>query len=149
MSPAADKSRAVEHYTREAALAKALELSRTLENATLWPWVLKLTYTLHGGQVTSTHIVESVIAQPPNELEFLPDGAEAVTADVFPASRFDDMPLPTRARYAPQYRAFLLWRAAKAIGKQVADMRPWVDYDPVGKDERVQSWLRPGRRLGD
>ena len=144
-----DKSRAVEHYTREAALVAALTLSRTLENATLWPWVLKLTYTLAGGQVTSTHIVESSVRQPPNELEYLPAGAEAVTADVFPASRFDDMPLPTRARYAPQYRAFLLWRAAKAIGKRPEDMRAWVDYDPVGKDDRVQSWLRPGRFLGD
>lgn len=149
MSPAVDKSRAVEHYTHQAALAAALTLSRTLENATLWPWVLKLTYTLAGGQVTSTHIVESSVRQPPNELEYLPAGAEAVTADVFPASRFDDMPLPTRARYAPQYRAFLLWRAAKAIGKRPEDMRAWVDYCPVGKDDRVQSWLRPGRFIGD
>lgn len=144
-----EKARAVEHYTEQAALAAALALGRKLENATLWPWVLKLTYTLHGGQVTSTHIVESAVSQPPNELEFLPDGAESVTADVFPASRFDAMSLATRPRYAPQYRAFLLWRAAKAIGKQPCDMRPWVDYDPCGKDERVQSWLRPGRHLGD
>jgi len=149
MSPAVDKSRAVEHYTREAALAKALELSRTLENITKVAWVLRLTYTYQGGQVTSTHIVESAVRQPPNELEFLPAGAEQVTADVFPASRFDDLPLPTRARYAPQYRAWLIWRAAKAIGKKPEDMRPWVDYDPVGKDDRVQSWLRPGRYIGD
>jgi len=149
MNPAVDKARAVAHYTREAALAKALELSRSLENVTLWPWVLKLTYTLAGGQVTSTHIVESAVRQPPNELEYLPAGAEQVTADVFPASGFDDMPLASRPRYAPQYRAFLLWRAAKAIGKKPEDMRPWVDYHPVGKDDRVQSWLRPGRFLGD
>lgn len=56
MNPAADKARAVAHYTEQAALAAALNLSRTLENATLWPWVLKLTYTLAGGQVTSTHM---------------------------------------------------------------------------------------------
>lgn len=149
MSPAVDKSRAVEHYTHQAALAAALTLSRTLENATLWPWVLRLTYTYQGGQVTSTHIVESAVRQPPNELDYLPAGAEAVTADVFPASRFDDMPVASRPRYAPQYRAFLLWRAAKAIGKRPEDMRAWVDYDPVGKDDRVQSWLRPGRFLGD
>lgn len=135
MSPAVDKSRAVEHYTHQAALAV---------------WVLRLTYTLHGGQVTSTHIVESAVRQPPNELEYLPAGAEAVTADVFPASRFDDMrDQSTRARYAPQYRAWLIWRAAKAIGKKPEDMRAWVDFDPCGKDDRVQSWLRPGRFLGD
>lgn len=149
MSPAVDKARAVEHYTREAALAAALTLSRTLENATLWPWVLKLTYTLHGGQVTSTHIVESAVRQPPNELEYLPAGAEQVTADVFPASRFDDMPLPTRARYAPQYRAFLLWRKAKAMGRSVNDMRPWSDFDPVAHDERVTRWIRPTAFAGD
>ena len=149
MSPAVDKSRAVEHYTHQAALAAALTISRTLENVTLWPWVLRLTYTYQGGQVTSTHIVESAVRQPPNELEYLPAGAEQVTADVFPASRFDDMPVASRPRYAPQYRAFLLWRAAKAIGKRPEDMRPWVDYDPCGKDDRVQSWLRPGRFLGD
>ena len=134
MSPAVDKSRAVAHYTKQAALAV---------------WVLRLTYTYQGGQVTSTHIVESAVRQPPNELEYLPAGAEQVTADVFPASRFDDMPVASRPRYAPQYRAFLLWRAAKAIGKRPEDMRPWVDYDPCGKDDRVQSWLRPGRFLGD
>lgn len=148
MSPAVDKSRAVEHYTHQAALAAALNLSRTLENVTLWPWVLKLTYTLAGGQVTSTHIVESAVRQPPNEMDYLPAGAECVTADVFPASRFDDMALGNRPRYAPQYRAFLLWRAAKAIGKKPEDMRPWVDYDVVAIDNDVQSWLRPGRFLG-
>ena len=134
MSQAVDKSRAVAHYTYQAALAV---------------WVLRLTYTLKGGQVTSTHIIESGVCVPPNELDYLPDDAEAVTADVFPASRFETMPLPTRARYAPQYRAWLIWRAAKAIGKKPEDMRAWVDYDPVGKDERVQSWLRPGRYIGD
>lgn len=134
MNPAVDKARAVAHYTEQAALAV---------------WVLRLTYTLKGGQVTSTHIIESGVRQPPNELEYLPAGAEQVTADVFPASRFDDMPVASRPRYAPQYRAFLLWRAAKAIGKRPEDMRPWVDYDPCGKDDRVQSWLRPGRFLGD
>ena len=149
MSPAVDKSRAVEHYTHQAALAAALNLSRALENITKVAWVLRLTYTYQGSQVTSTHIVESAVRQPPNELEFLPAGAEQVTADVFPASRFDDLPLPTRARYAPQYRAWLIWRAAKAIGKRPEDMRAWVDYSPSGKDDRVQSWLRPGRYIGD
>jgi len=149
MNPAADKARAVAHYTEQAALAAALNLSRTLENATLWPWVLKLTYTLAGGQVTSTHIVESAVRQPPNELEYLPAGAEQVTADVFPASRFDDMPLEVRPRYAPQYRAFLLWRAAKAIGKKPEDMRPWVDYDVVHLDDRVTRWTRADCFAGD
>ena len=144
-----DKSRAVEHYPHQAALAAALNLSRALEDITKVAWVLRLTYTYQGGQVTSTHIVESAVRQPPSELEYMPAGAEQVTADVVPASRFDDMPLASRPRYAPQYRAFLLWRAAKAIGKKPEDMRPWVDYDPVGKDDRVQSWLRPGRHLGD
>ena len=143
------KSRAVEHYTHQAALAKALELSRALENATLWPWVITLRYTFDGQRQQSVHIVQSTAGNPPDELQLVPDGAENVGADVFPASRFDDMALATRTNYAPQYRAFLMWRAAKAIGRTVADMRPWVDFDPIGNDERVQSWLRPGRYLGD
>ena len=143
------KARAVAHYTHQAALAKALELSRALDNATLWPWVITLRYTLNGERQQSVHIVQSTAGNPPDELQFVPDGAENVGADVFPASRFDDMDLAVRTNYAPQYRAFLMWRAAKAIGKRPEDMRPWVDFDPIGNDERVQSWLRPGRYLGD
>jgi len=144
-----DKSRAVAHYTHQAALAAALSAAKTLQHATLWPWVITLRFTLDGAQMTSTHIVQSTVGNPPDELQFLPAGAEDVFADVFPASRFDDMPLEVRPRYASQYRAFLMWRAAKAIGRPVADMRPWVDFDPIGKHERVESWLRPGRKLGD
>lgn len=149
MGAAADKSRAVAHYEALAVQAQALALSRTIERATVWPWVITLRYTLDGQRQQSVHIVQSAAVSPPDELQFVPDGAENLVADVFPASRFDDMALPTRPNYVQQYRAFLMWRAAHAIGRKPDDMRPWVDYDPIGKDERVSNWLRPGRDLGD
>ncbi len=149
MSTAADKSRAVAHYSMLAVQAQALKLSRALEHATLWPWVITLRYTLDGQRQESVHIVQSTVGNPPDELQFLPAGAENVAADVFPASRFDDMAAAVRQNYGRQYRAFLMWRAARAIGKPVADMQPWADFDPIGHDDRVSNWLRPGRYQGD
>ena len=149
MTAAADKARADAYFSMLAVHAPALAIDRGLQNVTVWPWVITLRYTLDGQRQQSVHIVQSTAVSPPDELQFVPEGAENLAADVFPASRFDDMAIATRTNYAPQYRAFLMWRAAHAIGKKPGDMRPWVDYDPIGKDERVSSWLRPGRDLGD
>ena len=78
-----------------------------------------------------------------------PDG-RVLRCDVFPAIRFDDFAENTRLRYRAQYRAFLMWRKARAADKSPAALVPWVDYDPIAIDETVERWVRPaGRYAGD
>jgi hypothetical protein len=137
-----------------AAMAEAMNPANTAaitERCTLWPWVIKLTYlTASGCTETSTTILQSTAADAPQPEALLPHGAELLRSDVFPATRFENMRADVRDRYKPQYRAFVMWRKARAADKSQAEMQPWVDYDPIAIDESVERWARPvGRYCGD
>lgn len=132
-------------------LAATAGSAAVIERATLHPWVVSVGYHFTPGvHHVILDVVERRMDDRPDPLGFLPTGAELNRAEVFPAARFDDMPAATRERWMPHYRAFLMWRKAKALGKHVAEMTPWVDYDAILVDESVQRWAKPGvRYTGD
>lgn len=146
-------------------LAEALNplaVARALERCTFYPWIVQVAYRERvaypdGSTVTEfpryrerIEVVQATLLDPPDELQFVPEGAEFLRADVFPATRFDDMTPLVRANYKRHYRAFLMWRKAHALGKPVAQLQPWTDYDPVLVDENCERWACPGvRYAGD
>jgi len=145
MNPAVDKSRAVEHYTREAALAAALTLSRKIESITLWPYVITVREAMEDGRqvCVAMEVAQGTAGNPPDPMQFVPAGIGEHVIDMLPASRFASMPEPMRNRYSGQYAAYLKWRAAKARGLDVRDMQAGVDYDARDLDDRVSQWVRP------
>lgn len=151
MEAAQDKARAVAHYTEQAALAAALDCSKVLVGATLWPYIIRLTYVAKSGNIrTDTHVVQGTIHNTPDGLDLLPEGAEEWVIGIMPASKLIDLEVNRRPQYKRHYEAYLMWRKAKSKGMAVSDMRPWKDYDPVFIDENVQRWLQPvGRYCGD
>lgn len=116
--------------------------ARALEKATLWPFMVMLRYRLNGAVVNVCRVVESPASESPLGDDLLPAGAELLRSDVMPAARFGDMGEPARYRYEAEYRVFLLWRLAKALGKPVDQLQPGVDIDATLMDKRVSRWLR-------
>lgn len=136
----------------------APDLAQTAANAgsilakcTVYPWLVTVTYrTPEGVTRLDRQVIEALMSEAPDPLAFVPDGCEFMRADVFPATRFDDMNDAGRARYRPEYRAYLMWRKAKALGKAVGELVPWVDVDPVLIDENAERWVKPvGRYCGE
>lgn len=76
----------------------------------------------------------------------VPDDAQSWKRDVLPAHLLDTMRPENRQAYREQYRAFLMWRKAHALGMRPADLAPWVEYDPAAIDEDVLRWLNPTTR---
>lgn len=118
-------------------------IARAIDRATLWPFVITLRYRGADGQATLLReVVERPAGVAPLGMDLLPaDALELFRADVLPASRFDDMTPHVRGLYAAEYRAYLMWRKAKALGKAVAELKPWTDYDPISDDGRVHRWV--------
>jgi hypothetical protein len=130
-------------------LAGLANQAQILERATAHPWVVAVGYSFTPGVYQlGINIVERRMSDAPDPLGYLPAGAELNRYEVFPAARFDDMPASSRYKWKPHYRAYLMWRKAKAIGKQPAELQSWAEYDPVQIDEDVQRWASPGMRFG-
>jgi hypothetical protein len=130
-------------------LASLANQAAILEKCTVYPWVVAVGYHFTPGvHHLGLHITERRMSDAPDPLGFLPAGAELNRAEVLPAARLDDMPARGRERYKPHYRAYLMWRKAKAIGKQPVELQSWADYDPVLIEEDVQRWAAPGVRFG-
>lgn len=125
-------------------LATAMNHAAILARCTVHPWVVSVTFRLAGQVKFEMHIVRAPMAEPPAPEVLLPADAELLSADVFVADRFEDMAPATRQRYTNQYRRFLMWRRAWALRKSIAELEPWVDYDPVVIDAAVARWARPG-----
>ena len=114
---------------------------------TIWPWVVTVNYTLRDSKGKSYPeqrivVVMAPMSAAPDALDLMPDGATFLRADVFPATRFEDMGPDARMRYKEQYRAFLMHRKARAFGMEPDQMVPWEHYDPVMIDETVQRWAK-------
>lgn len=122
-----------------------------LANCTIYPWVIIVRYVDSQGRLQIVrHIVESSLVNEPIGADLVPDGALQPHVHTFPATFFDDMSTEGRIRYRQEYKAFLMWRRAKALGKAVADLAPWADFDPIHIDESVERWVKPvGRCAGD
>lgn len=142
-----DKAFTVAHY--QALADAAVNSARAVESVTLYPFIVTLRYTLDGKPQRDVHVIESTMSKRPDGFDLLPKQAENIAADVFPASRFDDMPSSTRQNYSGQYRQYLTWRAARAFGMSIPDLWATKSLDYVELDERVQNWLRPNRYVGD
>lgn len=132
--------------------ALAANGAAALDRSTVLPWVVELV-SVKPGQAASRHISVhyAPMHRPPIPEDLLPQGARFVRADVFPATRFDDMPIHVRDRYyRAHYRAALMARRAKANGMTVEQLQASEHHDPVLIDEQVERWLRPHNRfVGD
>jgi hypothetical protein len=151
----ADQVQAVEQANAEHAerntvplLLHPLSAASLIERATLYPWVVQFTYSSTPGiGMFGLRIVQAPMHNPPRAENFIPEGAELLREDTFPAMRFEDMSQGRRGRYRSHYRAFLMWRRAHALQVQVENLRPWVDYDCVLIDETVERWVNRGVRF--
>lgn len=142
----------ISHYgamSAQAIAEGAVRAARAVESATLWPFVVSVEYTVGGVQHARLFVVQAPSTQAPNGLEEVPADARNVSASVLPASRLTDMPLDRRMNYRRHYRAYLMWALARRLGKPVADLQCFTDFDPISIDESVESWARPGRFAGD
>jgi hypothetical protein len=106
-------------------------------------WIVTLTYVCADQNrlrpVKVTHVINSCAA-PDDLIDLLPDTAEILRSDVFPASKFGSMDESTRYRYKQQYGAYLMWLKACALEMPVGDLRAWTHYDPIFINEQVQRW---------
>lgn len=124
-------------------MVPALAAGAFIGRVTSWAWVIDLSYRIqraHG--MSSERIVvieEAPMTAAPDPLEQIPAGAEFLRADVFPATRFDDMPKPARDRYRLHYRIFVQWRRARV---EQIDVR-CVDAEWAA--EQVANWLQGER----
>lgn len=117
--------------------------ARALELATLYPFVV----TIHGQRegkftVLIREVVQAPMHAPPIAEDFVPEGCVVGRADIFPASRFDDMSLQVRARYRSEYQEYLMWRKAWSLQKPRAELVPWVDYDCILLEGNVARWAK-------
>jgi hypothetical protein len=126
----------------------AAQAAQAIDRATLWPFVVKVEYIkADGSREQRTHVVQRAMHDAPDGIDLVPADAELLRVDAFPATRFNDMSAATRDKYRDQYKAFLLWRKAHALGKSVAALVPWVDYDAVHVDESVLRWAHGANRF--
>ena len=106
------------------------------------------TYHLPPGGKCACRSIDVVQAHSqPEPSECIPEGSEFIRADVWPVERLRTLPLHQCGfGLGNLWRAYLLWCRAQDLGKEVSDMRPWEDYDPITIDTDVSSWVN-GRRV--
>lgn len=126
----------------------ATDSAATLARCTVYPWIVELVSVVPGHAATRhIHVHYAPLHRPPVPEDLLPEGAEFVRADVFPATRFDDMAIHNRDRYRAHYRAALTARRARAYGITVEQLQRSEHHDPVLVDGQVERWLRPNNRF--
>ena len=119
------------------ALQPALNAGSILDRCTLHAWVVTVGYRVGGQYQESRQILQATLLDMPDATLLMPEGAEFARADL-------------RTRYRPQYRAYRMWRKARACGKTAEQLVPWIDFDPTAIDDAVDRWARPvGHYCGD
>ena len=136
MTAAADKARAVAHYTELAAQAALLPPMQAL---TLYPYIVHAAWETPEGDGCALQVVEASAA--PTGLDLVPATATRVRRiEVVPAERLVSMPESMRTSYTHLYRAYVAWRMARA-GRQP---------DSMALDQQVHEWAHPrGNWSGD
>jgi len=140
------------HHAR---LLEGLTLSGAIKAiASSAPWVVTIDFRFDklaadGSDFEVAHeriiaVQASPLAEMPDVEELMPVGATFLRADVFPATKFDRMPVDVRDRYAAHYRAYLMWRKAIAAEKGVDDLVDGVDYSSRLVDEQTDRWVSYG-----
>ena len=71
----------------------------------------------------------------------------SATAQVFDPFLLNVMGMPQAIKRATLYPYAV--RVRYQLPADAAELRGFVDYDPIFEDDAVQSWLRPGRYCGD
>ena len=114
-------------------------IAGAIECATVHPWIVEACWSRveNCGQRT-IKVVLAPLSQHPEAEDHIPAGAIFLRGDVFPASRFEDFNPAARERYRDHYRAFLLWRVARAHGKTVEAVLPQAEASVT---ERVDRWV--------
>lgn len=127
------------------AMDNLMRAGQAVINATLWPWIIAIDYTDAQGLPKRTIEVEQrTLADTPQPEDLMPAGGTFLRAELFPATRFDDLPPTHRWKYKDHYAAYLKWRLAHALGKKVEDLIPWEEMDPISIDMKVQRWASVG-----
>lgn len=137
-------------------IAEGLTLSGAVKaiQACALPWVVTVDFRFDRLAEDKTNfevaheriiVVQTMqVGETPEANELVPVGATFLREDVFPAARFDRMPVDVRDRYASQYRAYLMWRKAAAAEKGVDDLVDGFDYSSRLIDEQVSRWVSYG-----
>ena len=138
-----------------ARIAEGLTLSgaiRAIESIS-FPWCVTIDFRFDRLAEDKTNfevaherlIVQALqVGETPEANELVPAGATFLREDVFPATKFDRMPVDVRDRYASQYRAYLMWRKATAAERGVDDLVDGFDYSSRLIDEQVSRWVSYG-----
>lgn len=112
-----------------------------LDRCTLVPWIVDVVWSRTAGIGMRTLVVVAAAqSQQPDAHDHIPPGAMVLRGDVFPASHFDGMTPRLREVYSPHYRAYLLWRRARAEGKTPTEFEASPAYDEAAFAERVALW---------
>lgn len=116
-----------------------------LAACTVYPWVVTVRYAV-GPQITEEHkVILAPLAEPPEPHDMLPEGAVLHRSEVFPATRFDTMSLPSvRARYGAAYKAYRVWRKARAHGMTPAQLLASDLVIPEYWTAAVDRWITQG-----
>jgi hypothetical protein len=125
-------------------LESVANIGNALAAATLYPWIVSVRFSV-GHEVREEHkVLLATLNDSPDPHDMLPDGAQMLRFDVFPATRFDTMALPSlRARHASHYRAYRVWRKARALGMTPAQLMQDDGYAPYFA-ATVDRWIREG-----
>ncbi len=117
-------------------------IAGAIERATVHPWIVEACWSrVENCAQRTIVVVQAPLSEHPEAEDHIPAGARFLRGDVFPAMRFEDFGPAQRERYRDHYRAFLLWRVARAHGKTVDEILPQAEGSVR---ERVERWVKPG-----
>lgn len=126
-------------------LIPAIDAGAILARCTLWPWIVDVCWSrVEGVGMRTIDVLAAPMHQPPDPHDHVPAGAMLLRADVFPATRFEDMTAHVRGIYSAHYRAFLLWRRARSLNKTLDELQRSTDFDSDSLEQNVARWVRSG-----
>lgn len=127
--------------TADGANAPLFDPAAILDRCTLVPWIVDVVWSRTAGVGQRTiAVVAAPTHQRPDGHDHIPASAMLLRADVFPASHFEDMTPRLREVYSAHYRAYLLWRRARAEAKTPAEFEASPAYDEASFTERLALW---------
>ena len=132
-------------------LLNVMGMPQAIKRATLYPYAVRVKYQLPADAAVreACAVMEAMGDDRPDGMSLVPDGAEILMASVMPLDDLVVMRQERRSAHVGEYRAYRMWLVSRRVKKPAAELRGFVDYDPIVEDDAVQSWLRPGRYCGD
>ena len=132
-------------------VADIMRMPQVIRNATVYPYSVRVRYQLPADAAVreACAVMEAMGDDRPDGMSLVPDGAEILMASVMPLDDLMAMRQERRSAHVGEYRAYRMWLVSRRVKKPAAELRGFVDYDPIVEDDAVQNWLRPGRYCGD